>query len=971
MTVPTLIHELIERFDRNREAYVSGQYNEAQLRLEFVDPFFKVLGWDVYNEQGHSETYKEVLHEDSIKIGGHTKAPDYCFRIGGLRKFFVEAKKPSVNLKDDISPAFQLRIYAWNAQLPLSILTDFEEFAVYDCRFKPNKNDSAAKARILYLKYTDYLDNWDKIEGVFSKDAILKGSFDKYIESTKGIRGTAEVDKAFLEEIESWRVLLAHNLALRNKTITTDELNFAVQSIIDRIVFLRICEDRGIEEYGQLMALQNGTQIYGRLFEIFKKADERYNSGLFHFQQEHNRAEIPDELTPSLILDDKPLKTMISNLYYPESPYEFSVLPPEILGQVYEQFLGKVIRLTPKHRAKVEDKPEVRKAGGVFYTPTYIVDYIIRNTLETALNGKNPNSVAKLKILDPACGSGSFLINAYQHLLGWHRNWYEKDGPAKWTKKRQPRIYKSPSGEWKLTTSERKRILLNNIYGVDIDPQAVEVTKLSLLLKVLEEETEQTLNMQLRLFRERALPDLGENIKCGNSLVAPDFYQQEQTSILSEEELFGINAFDWQNEFPNIFKGNNPGFNIVIGNPPYGADFDEVSKEYIRKRFKNQSYQLDSYLVFLELAINELLKRNGLFGMIIPNPWLTNLLQKDIRRFIVRNTRILEIVHFLFAVFPKGTVDTEIVLLQKANPNKWQSLVTIVQSRQAFINIPKGDGIKQINHEQKKWIDLDGDVINIFLLPLEESLAERCSEIGEPLSSLCKINVGIKPYQTGKGKPPQTKDIVENRIYDSDYPRDSSYRQYLRGKDISRYTINPLKERYIKFGPWLAEPRPAADFDASIKIFMRQTGDSLVAAIDTEGLLCLNNMHVLVPKKSLPSPYYLLGLINSNLLNWYYHTLNPEVGEALAEVKKTNVARLPIYRIDTSVPADRKRHDQIVKLVEQIVSLNRKLISAKTPDYKTRLQRQINTVDRRLNKLVYELYDLTEKEIVFIEEQLY
>src|SRR5450756_689743 len=183
-------------------------------------------------------------------------------------------------------------------------------------------------------------------------------------------------DDAFLKEIESWRDLIARNIALRNPALTQRELNFAVQQTIDRIIFLRICEDRGIEEYGRLMALLNGDHVYGRLFELFQRADERYNSGLFHFRREKGRNEPADELTPALAVDDKPLKEIVKNLYYPDSAYEFSVLPADILGQVYEQFLGKVIRLTPGHRAVVEDKPEVKKAGGVYYTPTYIVDYL-------------------------------------------------------------------------------------------------------------------------------------------------------------------------------------------------------------------------------------------------------------------------------------------------------------------------------------------------------------------------------------------------------------------------------------------------------------------------------------------------------------------------------------------------------------------------------------------------------------------
>src|SRR6266516_4139981 len=604
MGVPQTIRELVERFERNLDAYRSPQYNETQLRREFLDPFFKALGWDIDNEQGYAEAYKDVIHEDAIKVGEATKAPDYCFRIGGARKFFLEAKRPSVDIKHDVGPAFQLRRYGFTTKLPLNILSDFEEFAVYDCRFKPDQHDNAAAGRILYIPYTDYAGRWDEIAGIFSRDAVLKGAFDKFAESTKAKRGTADVDDVFLETIEGWRANLARNLALRNPKLTQRELNFAVQRIIDRIIFLRICEGRGIEDYGRLQALTNGDRIYPRLAQQFEQADDRYNSGLFHFKSEKDRHEAPDELTLNLDLDDNLLREILKSLYYPESTYVFSALPADILGQVYEQFLGKVIRLTEGHQAKVEEKPEVKKAGGVYYTPTYIVDYIVRNTVgklleeamgsaivpvaasgvppeasqsvaqadaegsrrdaaKSARDARAPldarsatrilNRVSKLRVLDPACGSGSFLLGAYEFLLKWHLDFYSRHDPVKWAKGNKPVLVQT-SGGWRLTIAERKRILLDTIYGVDTDSQAVETTKLSLLLKVLEGETQQSLQPVLRMFQERALSDLGDNIKCGNSLIGPDFYQQQQMTLLDEEERYRINVFDWHAEFPRIFR---------------------------------------------------------------------------------------------------------------------------------------------------------------------------------------------------------------------------------------------------------------------------------------------------------------------------------------------------------------------------------------------------------------------------------
>jgi type I restriction-modification system DNA methylase subunit len=594
---------LVERFQQNIEAYRNPAYNETQLRIEFVDPFFEALGWDVANKAGYAEQYKDVIHEDAIKVAGATKAPDYCFRIGGVRKFFLETKKPSVDIKEQTSPAYQLRRYAWSAKLPLSILTNFEELAIYDCRLRPRPTDKPSIGRIRYYTFAQYLESLAEIYNLLSKDSVLKGSFDKFAESDRQKRGTSEVDAEFLKEIESWRETLARTIAARNPKLSVRELNFAVQFTIDRIIFLRMCEDRGIEPYGQLQSLLNGANTYHRLRELFFHADGKYNSGLFDFRA--------DRLTPELKVDDNPLKDIFTNLYYPESPYEFSVLGADILGHVYEQFLGKVIRLTEGHHAKVEEKPEVRKAGGVYYTPTYIVDYIVKNTVGKLCEGKTPRQISSLRILDPACGSGSFLLGAYQYLLDYHRDWYQKDSPKKHTKE----IYQGHGGQWNLTIQEKKRILLNNIYGVDIDSQAVEVTKLSLLLKVLESENQDTLEKQMKLFKERALPDLGSNIKCGNSLIGPDFYQGKQMSLLDEDERYQINAFDWASEFPGIIKAG--GFDAVIGNPPYGMVDSENLKDYFQNQYMTTEGRFDTYELFIETG-TKLWRKQGLLGFIIP-----------------------------------------------------------------------------------------------------------------------------------------------------------------------------------------------------------------------------------------------------------------------------------------------------------------------------------------------------------------
>ena len=959
MSLPEIIKDLTSRFSQNLPSYSASTYNETQLRREFLDPFFEALGWDVSNKQGYAEAYKEVIHEDAVKIGTATKAPDYSFRVGGTRKFFVEAKKPFINIKDDIEPAFQLRRYAWSAKLPLSILTDFQEFAVYDCRLKPVKTDKASVGRILYIKYAEYEKRWDEIASIFSKEAVLKGSFDKYAETTKSKRGTTEVDDAFLSEIEDWRDVLARNIAIRNEKLSSRELNFAVQRTIDRLIFLRICEDRGIEDYGQLLSHVIGENIYRRLSAVFQKADERYNSGLFHFNEEKGREETPDNITLKLDIDDKVLKQIIENLYYPDSAYEFSVLPADILGQVYEQFLGKVIRLTAGHQAKVEDKPEVKKAGGVFYTPTYIVDYIVKNTVGKLLEDKTPKQAAALRILDPACGSGSFLIGAYQHLLDWHQVWYTKNGPEKWLSGKNPTIYKARAGEYRLTTPERKKILLNNIYGVDIDTQAVEVTKLSLLLKVLEGENEQSIAQQLKLFHERALPDLGNNIKCGNSLIGTDYFVgvQESMGLYADEddEQTKINAFDWKSRhgFEEIME--NGGFDAVIGNPPYGATLSQRESDYLRSKFKTSSKDLDSYALFMEKSV-ELIKHCGYFSMIVPTGWYSGPKFSALRRFLASQTNPSSFVNLPYDVFNAWVDTTIFTVTKRLNPATWPRKE---KQKIAIITFPKRHKITSSSEfeghskraEFTQWFADGGDEYLSYADIASTSIIRKITAAGKPLGEMADVQRGVTPFDlTGK-------------------PTHATSRSAFDGT-VRRYLFERGNRCYIRFDATLAEPKPERYFIGN-RLLLRELISrqfQLQAVKVSDDFVTNKSMQSILPLPDGPELEYLLGIINSRLISWYFlkHS-NVAQRDDFPKIVLKESRNLPIRPINFSSSTDKFHHDKMVSLVTYMLDLTKKLPLAKTEQEKIIIQRQIDATDRRIDELVYELYGLPEEEIRIVE----
>ncbi len=1010
MAAPAVVRELVERFQAQIESYRAGAYNETQLRREFLDPFFEALGWDVFNRKGYAEAYKEVIHEDAIRIGGRTKAPDYCFRAGsGIRSLFVEAKKPSIDIRDAASPAYQLRRYAWSAKLAVSILTDFEEFAVYDCRMRPEKNDKASTGRIMFLDYTQYLDRWDELFDLFSPEAIRRGSLERFVASKKIKKGTAEVDMAFLVEIESWRDVLARNLALRNPGISSRDLNFAVQRTIDRVVFLRICEDRGIEPYGSLEGLTNGQSIYARLGEWFRRADQRYNSGLFYFDGERDRGEPPDEMTLGLAIDDKPLRDIIRSLYFPDSPYEFSVLPAEILGQVYEQFLGKVIRLTQGGQAKVEEKPEVRKAGGVYYTPAYIVDYIVENTVGKLVENRAPKEVASLRILDPACGSGSFLIGAYQFLLDWHRDRYVADDPERNARGRNPVLYRGIGGQWKLTTAERKRILLSNIFGVDIDPQAVEVTKLSLLLKVLEGESEETIANQLRLFHERALPDLADNIKCGNSLIGPDYYNGHQLNMLDEEERYRVNVFDWKTEFPAIFKAG--GFDAVIGNPPYVSiqTMNERGPEevqYFNSRYASAGVgNYDIYVVFVERGLS-LLNAVGLLGFILPSKFFATDYGRPLRGLLSRTRALAAIADFRHEqVFTQATTYTCLLFLS-GSPR--DSLKYAICSPPQVIQegSPSGFSVDSNTITDAPWTFVPKDSHELIekirkqgtrLLDLPSRISRGSSTGNDDVFILRSVPGG---YTTRSGDAVEIEEsILRTPLFATDFGRyrfgpnsgervifpyrleGKSYREMKETELVDRF---PKAYSYLKFRKRELLRRKQYKswfgFSAPRNLHAHDSAKLMVPLLANVGSYCAlpremkrycpmasGGFTISISAKDGLDPNYLLGVLNSRLLFWNLERISNVFRGGWITCTKQYVGTLPILLPSMQDKPSPALHDRVVKLVETIQSLHEKLSKARTADDKTLIQRQIDATDRQIDRLVYELYGLTEAEIAIVE----
>lgn len=994
------IARLVQYFRTNRAMFRAPGAKEAHARQELIDPLFLALGWDVHNAERTAPQYRDVVFEDSLEIEGAHKAPDYAFRIGKEIKFYTEAKKPSVPIETERDPAYQLRRYGWNGKLPLSLLTNFEYLAVYNCRIRPRERDKPTIALVKRYSFEAYPDDWRQVWDIFSKPAVLGGSFDQFVQTGLSKRGISPVDAEFLKDIEQWRLLLARNMALRNRELSTDDLNDAVQRTIDRIIFLRIAEDRGIEAYERLLKLTRGEHHYAELVRLFRLADHKYNSGLFDFSRRG------DTLTPTLEVDDAPLKEIITNLYAPQSPYKFDIMPVEILGNVYEQFLGKVIHLTPTHQARVEDKPEVRKAGGVYYTPAYIVDYIVKQTVGRAIEGKSPKQLDEFRVLDMACGSGSFLLGAYQYLLDYYLKWYIEHEPTKYRK-----AVRQDRDEWRLTTAERKRVLTTHIFGVDIDRQAVEVTKLSLLLKVLEGESDETLQPTLDGLHERALPNLDQNIKCGNSLIGPDYFSGQM--FPNGEELKRLNPFDWAREFPEAMKAG--GFDCVIGNPPYVRQESlAVLKNYLAQKYASFESTADLYVYFIEKGL-QLLGAGGLFSVIVSSSFLRTTYGARLRNFIRANNAILSIVDFGgFSVFEDARdVYVSIPLLGKRSQPEQVSVCRV-------ITLPTFDLIAYVPEHQylipaSRFIDSGWTLENERVIKVFDKIKLASVPLGDYLRR--QIFMGLK---TGLNEAFEIDEETRERIIQTNQKCRKLIKPFLGGQDIRRYSIRdsrrylivipagwtrrqlpqsiglsttiaereawnwfsheyaPIAQHLESFvakakrrqdqGEFWWELRPCDYYWAleKAKIVYPDIAKNPRFCFDTSGIYISNTAYCLAT-----DDLHLLGILNSRVTWFAIGQISIPFGTRAGEFRYRliyqYIEQLPIRPINSSYPADRARHDRMVELVELMLELHKRLQAANSQADRELYQRQIDATDQQIDALVYELYGLTSEEIQVVE----
>ncbi len=634
------VAELVRNFQRNEADYLRATYNETQARTDFITPLLAAFGWDVYNAAGHPTGLREVIEEATVEVdeAHSSKRPDYELRLARQRKMFVEAKKPSVQIDRSRDAAFQTRRYGYSASLPISILTSFHQLAIYDCIPPPAVTDEAHVARLLIVRYDEFDVHFDELWSLLSRDAVYSGEFDRRFAVGMSRHGAEQFDDLFLRQVRSWRERLAIDMHANTPGLSPAELTYAVQLFLSRIVFLRICEDREIERYENLKNLPAGSTFDALMAEL-RRADAFYNSGLF---------KLLDDARLGIRLSDAVLHDVIGELYYPQSPYTFAVVETEVLGEIYEQFLGEEITVTGGVVTIVR-KPEVRESGGVVPTPRYIVDAIVARTLLPALAGKSPADLEGFTVADICCGSGIFMLGVYEFIMDHYLGWYTANQPANHMGRT---IYEAGAGQYRLTFEEKRRILEIHLRGVDIDANAVEVAQFSLLLKLIENESREGLVDYVTRQHERALPDLNSIVRCGNSLVSQAEWAAATGVAMPVALIPRVNPFDWAIEFSAEMRRG--GFDVVVGNPPYIRiqNMTEYSPEeatfYQRPASPYTTAQqdnFDKYALFFERALS-LLNATGRLGFITPHKFMTIHGGHTLRRLLTDDNLVEGVVHF-------------------------------------------------------------------------------------------------------------------------------------------------------------------------------------------------------------------------------------------------------------------------------------------------------------------------------------
>lgn len=919
------IQKLVEKYQRVKEAGKIKSYNEAQTRNEFIEPLFEYLGWDMRNYVNDNE----VTTEENVS-GGRA---DLAFRIGSIPKFYLEAKSMKTDLDID-THAKQTINYAWNKSVTWAVLTDFESIKVFNAQ---SESTRLIDKLVFEISCDQFISDFDRL-WLLSKQAFQNNELDDYAEKYGKKQKSLTVNEKLYADLKSARIILAKSFDTWNSNINPADLDEGIQRILDRLIFIRVLEDRNLEPQIlkpliRIHEKDGQKQIFQMLTDKFRELDKIYNSNLFRPHACEKWEEYDDAIQKVILM-------LYGNDVF---VYNFKEIPADILGGVYESYLGYI---SQKKATDIIKDSHKRKEQGIYYTPKYIVDFIVKNTLGKKLqNVKSINELKQIKVLDPACGSGSFLTAAVEEINNKYKDFNAKGD--------------------QLTKSS---ILLENIYGVDLDSQATEIAKLNLLIDALDEKEK--------------LPDLTRNVRVGNSLISE-----------GDEKL---KPFNWKGEFKEVFEQG--GFDVIIGNPPYIKEY--TNRSVFDALHNNPYYQgkMDIWTLFACQAI-DLLKDGGYFSFIAPNNWLTNAGANIFRDKILTEGQIIKFVDFGdFKVFKDAGIQTMIFVFKKGKPKKnyqtsyakitdknisEDALNLFLQSNFKVANdgITKFDTVLNPQQTQGKNITFssqsDDEILNKIEAKKNFELTEKEVAQGivaapdkyfivDDTSKFDKEEQEfIKPFYTSTAK--------------YTFNKTNSYIFYLcnknfNGKNLNNYPniknhFEPfkklLKEAKNRYGTpdkpylYLHREREECFFQKGPKV-VGQARTAFPSFLYTKeeyyGSRAMNFI-----KSDRINLKYLTGLLNSRISYFWLKNKGKQLGDLL-QIDKGPLLSIPLIKPNQQIQKN------IALLVDKVIKLYQDFYKiSKNSDKWYSIKKEITDIENQIDQMVYKLYDLTPKEIKIVE----
>jgi hypothetical protein len=930
-----LINGLVDVFHAHSARYLQNSYIESAARLDFIDKFWMALGWDVQHSEQTNPYKQEVRVEESQPTESGRKRPDYSFYVAPEfrdPKFFVEAKRPSVVLRD---PAALLQAigYGWNAGIPIVVLHNFVELLVVDSRFKSDAGSASQRivANFDFLTLRDEA-TFNKLFYLLSREAVFDGSISSFADGLPASKrkssqhglfkgGYRAIDVAFLETLEVWRDQLARSLKNRNSHLDGPTLTEVTQRVLDRLVMLRFLEDKGIETRIGIETIAVKGQSWGNFQRASRQLDSVYNGIVF---KHHSLID-----GTNLDVEDAAFLEICDELDPRESDYDFVQIPIQILGSIYERFLGKVIVTTDK-RAKLEDRPQVRKAGGIYYTPTHIVHYIVDATLDPLVNGKSFAEIKKLRIIDTACGSGSFLIAAFDRLIVATADWFN----ANPSKAKAAGCIETPSGGWRLSLTQKRELLVNCIYGIDLDHQAIEVAQLSLFLKLLEEESASSTQPGQQEIEQALLPSLAYNIVNGNALIDEDFYDGE---LLPENDLT-LKPTNFVRTFSKVFEEG--GFHGVIGNPPYLflTELKAEEKSYFQRRYSTTEYRFDIYALFVERAITKILRPGGRLGYIVPHTLLANDSFEKIRRLVLAESYIDQVIDIGPGVFQGARNETMVFVVEKGNPGRRLTTARVTSSK----TFPAPTS--EFRVRQSQWETNNKAAWLVRVDPAAATFIAKMDEAPLRLGALCTVNQGLR-----------TGNNVE--YLSSERAAGSFWERAAGGKEIKRYL--PIRAGlWVRYEPEILDaPRKRELFDRDEKIVVQEIrnislAQRIVATLDRQRTFCLQSTNVIGLKPGATTDLrFVLAVLNSDTMNRYFRLRFP----ANNHIASNQLAALPI----PAAPAAVER--RLVALVDKVMETTDQEEASLAEHQKAALRSQRLAVEAQIDQIVSNLFGVNDE----------